>query len=71
MQRSLCPVSPDAEKGLRFELYYLLVITAFPMSPRLSIDNLFKKGTEYCNEICFSSYIARVYLTPRTKVKVP
>lgn len=32
MQRSLCSVSSDAEKGLRFELHYLLVITAFPMS---------------------------------------
>lgn len=25
MQRSLCSVSPDAEKGLRYELHYLLV----------------------------------------------
>lgn len=33
MQRSLCPVSLNTEKGLRSpELYYLLVITAFPMS---------------------------------------
>lgn len=67
MQRSLRPVSPDTEKGLRFELYYLLMITAFPMSLRLTIDNLFKKGTEYCNEICLSSYIAKFILLQRLR----
>lgn len=46
MQRSLCPVSPDAEKGLKFELHYLLVVTAFPMSLRLTVDNSCSKKVQ-------------------------